>query len=314
MSLTIVNPGLLALLQDGGRFGFQHRGITSGGPLDANAFCWANKLLDNSANDAQIEICFGNFSARFNRSVRFAVTGADLNWRLDGVPLMPWCSYHAEAGSVLSSQSPRMGLRSYLAVQGGFKVPKVLDSCATVMGDQLGGLANGKPLQANDEITCDESKPGMLNRVSRHFRPDYTKPAALRVVPSNQFDKFSRQTRQQFFGQAYHLSNRADRMGCRLEGKPLSNIPGNMVSEAVALGSIQVPSDGQPIILLNDRQTIGGYPKLGNIYAVDIARLAQCQPGDEIHFELGSLEEAQYELCLFRQFFDFHPKTKAKNK
>ncbi|WIO73405.1 biotin-dependent carboxyltransferase family protein [Porticoccaceae bacterium LTM1] len=312
MSLTIVNPGLVSLLQDGGRFGSQHRGITTGGPLDSHAFCWANKLLDNNPNATQIEICYGNFSARFNRGVRFAITGADLNWRLDGMPLMLWRTHYAEAGSVLSAESPRSGLRSYLAVHGGFNVPQVLGSCATVMGDQLGGLADGKPLQGSDEITYDVGEPGILNRVSRHFRPDYTKPAILRVMPSNQFDKFSQQTRRQFFGQRYHLSNRADRMGCRMEGKPLSDIPGNMVSEAVALGSIQVPSDGQPIILLNDRQTIGGYPKLGNIYAVDIARLAQCQPGDEIRFELGSLEEAQYELCLFRQFFDFHPKLKAK--
>ena len=265
--------------------------------------------MANRANDAQIEICYGNFSACFEQSTCFSLTGADLDWHLDGVPLRLWRSYWVNAGGTLTAATPRSGLRSYLAVSGGFQVANVLGSCATVGGDKLGGLHDGQSLQADDSIGFmaagkDAEAAETNNRIGRHFIPDYWQPVTLRVVPGNQFEQFSPSIRQQFFNQCYKLSNRADRMGCRLEGQSLRQLPGNMVSEAVPLGAIQIPGDGQPIVLLNDRQTIGGYPKLGNVYALDLHKLAQCKPGDEITFTLGNLAEAQNELRLFKQFFD----------
>ncbi|MDM3870101.1 biotin-dependent carboxyltransferase family protein [Porticoccus sp. W117] len=298
---------MLATVQDRGRLGSQHLGIGVGGPMDAHAFAWGNRLLENCADAAQIEVCFGNFHARFAATTWIALTGADLGWRLDGKPLVPWASYRVRPGSELRAGIASTGVRGYLAVAGGWQLPKVFGSCATVMGDRLGGLRGGERVQAGDQIACDswDNRSATFGgyQVPEKFIPEFGAAITLRVLPGNQFEQFSQQSRQQFFAQDYQLSNRCDRMGCRMDGEPMTDVPGSMVSEAVPLGAIQVPSDGLPIVLLNDRQTIGGYPKLGSVYQVDLPKLAQARPGDRVRFVEGDLEEAQRELREFKQFF-----------
>ncbi|MCV6604356.1 MAG: biotin-dependent carboxyltransferase family protein, partial [Porticoccaceae bacterium] len=255
---------MLATVQDRGRIGSQPLGVATGGPLDGHAFAWGNRLLGNSPNAAQVEICFGNFHARFQSATWIALTGADLGWQLDGRAIAPWRSYPVRPGSELKAGFASAGVRSYLAVAGGWQLPQVFGSCATVTGDRLGGLADGRPLQAGDILESVDSAISPTGfagcRVPRKFIPDYDSAIELRVLPGNQFAQFSVKCRQRFFGQHYQVSNRCDRMGCRMEGEPMTAVPGSMVSEAVPLGAIQVPGDGLPIVLLNDRQTIGGYP------------------------------------------------------
>ncbi|UTW45358.1 biotin-dependent carboxyltransferase [bacterium SCSIO 12696] len=296
---------MLANLQDAGRSGVQKLGITTGGPLDSHAFAWGNRLLANPAGAAQIEIAIGGFCARFEKATWIAVTGADMDWHLDGKKIAPWCNYRVATGSELSSGFCREGMRSYLAVVGGFVAEPIFGSCATVLGDGLGGLDNGEPLSAGDQVGYGDSGNSQLlkQQVPSSFIPRYGDQVELRIVPSNQFYQFPENSRQQFFNQAYCLGNQSDRMGCRFEGQPIDNVPANMVSEAVPLGAVQIPSDGLPIVLLNDRQTIGGYPKLGSVYQVDLPKLAQCRPGDQVRFCEGSLQQAQQELREFRCFF-----------
>lgn len=304
--LKILDGGFQALVQDGGRYGSQGLGITTGGPMDCHGFAWANRLLANESTAPVIEICFGNFSARFDANTWFSLTGANLHWRLNGQPIRPWQSYSVQAGDLISCGAVTHGLRGYMAVQGGFQVCNILGSCAAVTGDQLGGLHNGETLKKGDTLAYQASLNGHIRRTPKQFIPNYSGEAVLRVAPTNQFELFSQRAVHQFFSTIYSVSNRIDRMGCHLEGSRLSDLPGNMISEAVPLGAIQVPSDGQPIVLLQDRQTIGGYPKLGNVYAVDLNSLAQLKPGDKVEFQLGDLAEAQYELSVFRQFFQWH--------
>ncbi|MGS2723106.1 5-oxoprolinase subunit C family protein [Porticoccus sp. GXU_MW_L64] len=295
------------MVQDAGRLGSQHLGVGVGGPMDAHAFAWGNRLLGNAPDAAQIELCFGNFHARFEAATWIALSGADLDWRLDGKPLVPWASYRVQPGSELRAGMASAGVRGYLAVADGWQLPLVFGSCATVIGDRLGGLTEGRPLQAGDRLACNNSDSRSAafggHRVPQKFIPDFGAAITLRVVPGNQFEQFSTPCRQQFFAQEYQLSNRCDRMGCRMDGEPMADVPASMVSEAVPLGAIQVPSDGLPIVLLNDRQTIGGYPKLGSVYQVDLPRLAQCRPGDKVNFVEGSLQQAQAGLREFKRFF-----------
>lgn len=296
-------------MQDSGRYGFQGLGITTGGPMDCHAFSWANRLLANPMSCSQIEICYGQFSARFERTTYFAITGADLGWQLDGRPLSAWCTYQAKAGAVLTAVAARSGLRGYLAVTGGFDVAPTFGSCSTVSGEGLGGLAGGRPLAAGDALPYSTGNAPLSACVAPEFIPAYSDSVILRVVPGNQFDLFDPGTRRRFFHQTYRVSSATDRMGCRLQGEPLQHDLGKMVSEAVPLGAIQVPGDGLPIILLRDRQTIGGYPKLGSVYTVDLDKLAQSKPGDLVKFQLGTLAEAQAELKEFRCFFAWQLKT-----
>ncbi len=271
--------------------------------MDCHAFAWASRLLGDPVTCPQIEICFGNFSARFDQPTCFAITGANPGWALDGQSLEGWRTYRAGAGAVLTGSVARSGLRSYLAVQGGFCVSTVLGSCSTVGGDQLGGLAQGRPLAAGDVLPFTARPDGALVRVPPKYVREYSREFTLRVVPGNQFHQFSANIRDQFFRQQYHVSSQIDRMGCRLQGQPLVHGLEQMASEAVPSGAIQIPGDGQPIVLLRDRQTIGGYPKLGSVYAVDLDTLGQARPGETVRFQLGSLAEAQAELDEFRRFF-----------
>jgi len=310
-----LNGGFQTVIQDGGRYGCQGLGITTGGPMDCHSFAWANRLLANEVTLPTLEVCLGNFSAQFEADTCFSLTGADLQWRLDGEPIRPWRSHCVKAGAVISCASVKNGLRGYLAVHGGFIVPEVFKSCATVAGDQLGGLHNGEKLKLGDQVSYGKCTSGQLRRTPEKFIPSYNDNAVLRIAPTNQYELFQAQTIRKFLSNTYKISSRTDRMGCRLQGTPLTDLPGNMISEAVPLGAIQVPKDGQPIILLQDRPTIGGYPKLGNVYAVDLNSLAQLKPGDKVQFQLGDLAEAQHELSVFRKFFQWHlPVLNTSNK
>lgn len=298
MSLRVLKPGILALPQDGGRHGLMHTGLTQGGPLDLHAWAWANHLLGNPWGAGTLEIAYGGLELEAETDLWLSLTGADLDARIDESPLAPWQSFLLRHGQRLSFGRPHHGVRAYLGVAGGFAIDG-----PTVPREGLGGLhCDGRPLAIGDRLTCTHGLVGRTRSVPSRFRPDYTAQPNLRLIPGAQFEAFPADSRERLFGQAWRLSPRSDRMGARLEGEPLE-APGGQISEGIALGAVQVPPDGQPIILLNDRQTLGGYPRLGAIHPLDLAALAQRLPGTMLRVRPCILREAQAEMRNFLRFF-----------
>lgn len=309
---SVIHPGLMSQLQDGGRIGHQHVGLTTGGPLDEHAFLWANHLLKNPWDAAAVEISFGGLKLQAQVDTLIAVTGADLAITVNDEPAANWQVIPVRAGDRLEFGYPRSGTRAYLAVKGGFKAEKSYGSVATVQREQMGGLqGDGKPLAFGDCLPCDEKEhrkdPQLQKligkRVSNNYLPDYSEPLVLRVIAGYQYDAFTAEELERFFEQEYQISPDSDRMGVRLQGAPIKALQAGITSEGIALGAIQIPPDGQPIVLMRDRQTIGGYPKLGCVYPPDTGQLAQRHPNTKVRFELMPRHEAQQDLMRFYRYF-----------
>ena len=305
MSLTIEKAGVLSLLQDPGRYGYQDIGVTSGGAMDSHAFNWANKLLDNPENTTQIEITMGAFKARFNEPTSFSICGAESEITLNGKPIAVWSSYHARAGDILEIGYAQKGLRSYLSVCGGFSIEKTLNSTSTVMRDKFGGLTKtGQKLQDGDSLPYISKLLPYSRKVPSCFIPDYKQSIEIGVLPTYQFHSFTPEARNRFFSSEYTITPDCNRMGYRLEGPEIDSKTQSFISEGIALGAIQIPSNGQPIILMKDRQTIGGYPKIGCVCQKDLSLLAQSPPGTKIRFVLKELYAQEAQLHIELNYFN----------
>ncbi|MEX5663740.1 biotin-dependent carboxyltransferase family protein [Pseudomonas neuropathica] len=282
--LTIEASTPLCLLQDAGRFGVRHLGVTQGGAADWCSMSWANWLLGNGLDVPVIEITLGGFAVIAEEDCLLALAGADLGAQIEGQPLAPWRSFKLGKGQKLLFTQPLLGARAYLAAPGGFEAPKVLGSSATVVREELGGLDGmGLPLAKGAALSY-RGESLSLREVPLALRPDLKSNAALDLVLGAQIGQFSGQSLFDVFNTSWSLDSRADRMGIRLLGSALHYQGQPMISEGIPLGAVQVPPDGQPIILLNDRQTIGGYPRLGALTPLALARLAQRLPGDKVRF------------------------------
>lgn len=283
----------LILLQDAGRFGVRHLGVTQGGAADWISMGWANWLLGNALDAAVIEITLGGLSLIVERDGCLALAGADLAARLDDQPLLPWRSFAVRQGQRLNFQQPLNGARAYLAAPGGFDAAPVLGSTATVCREGLGGLdGSGKALAAGDQLEWSATSPSPRELSPRQI-PDLSPQRPLETVLGAQIGDFAGQSLFDAFNRVWQVDARADRMGIRLLGPALQYQGRALISEGIPLGAIQVPPDGQPIVLLNDRQTIGGYPRLGALTPAALARLAQCLPGSELRLTPVVQELAQ---------------------
>ncbi|SEM39708.1 biotin-dependent carboxylase uncharacterized domain-containing protein [Pseudomonas sp. ok272] len=272
----------LCLLQDAGRFGVRHLGVTQGGAADWLSMAWANWLLGNALDAPVIEVTLGGLELHALEDSCLALAGADLGALIDGQPQAPWRSFTLRKGQRLQYTRPVLGARAYLAAPGGFNAPRILGSCATVAREALGGLDGfGRALVRGDELS-DSGPTLALREVPREHRPDFNSHAPLDLVLGAQHGEFSGQSLFDVFNCPWTLDSRADRMGIRLLGAALHYQGRPMISEGIPLGAVQVPPDGQPIVLLNDRQTIGGYPRLGALTPLALARLAQCLPGQVV--------------------------------
>jgi biotin-dependent carboxylase-like uncharacterized protein len=281
--LTIEASTPLCLLQDAGRFGVRHLGVTQGGAADWRSMSWANWLLGNGLDAPVIEITLGGFGVVAEDDCVLALAGADLGARIDGEVLAPWRSFRLNKGQRLQFTQPLLGARAYLAAPGGFDAPKVLGSSATVVREELGGLDGmGRALNQGASLRCSGNSLMLLRELTADQRPDLTFDAPLDLVLGAQIGEFGGQSLFDAFNTAWSLDSRADRMGIRLLGTALQYQGKPMISEGIPLGAVQVPPDGQPIVLLNDRQTIGGYPRLGALTPLALARLAQCLPGAQV--------------------------------
>lgn len=291
----VKQAGLLSLIQDAGRFGALNLGLTNGGPLDLLAFQWANRLCSNALNATAIEISVGGLILTAQVDTTLAVTGANMPLTINGAVKGLWRSYHVKAGDIISLGFATQGVRSYLAVANGFCITPSFGSTATVCREGIGGLHGGK-LLAGDVLAC--AQRNTKNNLEKNLlladelRPEYTNEIILHTIPSYQQQHFSSHQQRLFYSNEYTVSKSFDRMGYRLEGKAIACDIEGILSEGICHGAIQIPADGQPIVLLNDRQTIGGYPKIGAVSSVDTAKLGQLNQGGKVRFESISMEQA----------------------
>ena len=305
MSILVQKPGLLSTFQDGGRWGYQSLGVNVSGIMDPSAFRLANILVGNDVQQTCLEMTVLGASLLFEHHACIALTGAFLNPHIDDSPIQNNRAYLIKAGQTLhfKTDAPTTGARAYLAVFGGYNLPNVMHSHSTDLKSKLGGL-NGQALKKQDRITlngtfADNHIPLIKERINsqRIYLSSglgQQKRATIRVLTGVHFDLFTPESQQQFLHQPFKISTQSDRMGYRLLGHTLNlTKPLQIFSEPSNFGTIQVPPDGNPIILMADRQSTGGYPKIANVITADLGYLAQSLPGDQIHFTLTTLEEAQ---------------------
>ncbi|MGN7471204.1 biotin-dependent carboxyltransferase family protein [Brevibacillus sp. SAFN-007a] len=316
MSIELLAPGLYTTVQDLGRYGYQRYGVIVGGAMDTLAMRLANLLVGNEPNAAVLELTVKGPVLLVHQDLLLAVCGADMQPTVDGVRIRRNRPVWVKKGSTLTFAHARTGCRAYLAVAGGWDVPLVMDSRSTNVRAGFGG-AEGRTLRAKDRL--QPGKPSELGLllgeqlkakskarnadccemdwfVPFHVFP-YPKEAVVRVMRGEEFAYFSEASRRQFFATPYRLAAQSDRMGYRLDGPELAlESPLELISAAVSAGTIQVPPNGQPIMLLADRQTVGGYPKIAHVATVDLPIVAQLRPGDRVQFQEVSLREAQQAL------------------
>ena len=308
--IAVLRAGLLTTVQDRGRRGMQQHGVATGGVMDANAHRIANLLVGNAEDDATLECTMLGPALEFSERTLISVCGGDLGAQLDGRPLELWRPAIAGAGSVLSFGTRRTGCRAYVAVAGGIDVPMVLGSRSTDLAAGFGGL-DGRALRTGDALQVAPagdlssrmhqrigSAPRLARSAGRSLRPSLTDEPVIRVVPGPEHDRFSAASRELLTAGAFEVTARSNRMGLRLTGPALS-LAGlyDLYSAPVAPGTIQVPPSGDPIVLMADHQTIGGYPRLASVITVDLPLLAQAAPGTRVRFRHVDVEEAQVLLA-----------------
>lgn len=302
MGILVEDGGILTTVQDAGRFGYQQYGVSPAGPMDQKAFYLSNILVGNPKEEGALEITFQGPRLRFEADNVIAVTGGDLSLQVND-QAVPMCqAIPVKSGDVLSFAGMKNGCRGYIAFAGGLDIPAVMGSKSTLLRNNLGGM-EGRKLQKGDKIGFSAPKtklPAMDSRKTPVEKYN-SREIVLRVVPGPQDDCFSREGTQKFYWNSAVISNEFDRMGCRLECDPIPHMgDGNIISDGIAFGSIQVPTNGKPIIMLADRQTTGGYTKIGTVASVDLPKLVQAMPGCKVRFVCISVELAQ--LLYNRQY------------
>ena len=290
-ALHIISPGSYTTVQDMGRFHAYHMGVPVSGSLDDYAHRIANWLVGNSSDCAVLEMSM--FGAKFDVlcDADMAVTGARMNLRVNGLPCPEWTSIRVRPGDVVELGMAENGCRAYLAISGGIDVSLVMGSRSTYVGGLLGGL-KGRPLLSEDILPRGEGR--LLNKPrSLPWVPLYPGKIFIRAIPGPHDDCFNNHM-DLFFSSTFTVSAQSNRMGCRLAGPEIlrdPDAPQSIISAPVIPGNVQVPADGQPIVLLKE-QTIGGYTNIATVISSDIFRIAQARPDDTVQFINVTLDEA----------------------
>ena len=302
--LYVHESGPLTTVQDLGRLGHLRVGIPASGPVVREAFVLANRLVGNPDGAAGIEFTYSGPRIEFSDDRLVAITGADMPATLDGAAVPRWESFHVRAGGVLRLGVARWGVRGYLAVSGGIDTPPALGSRATYFRGQLGGL-EGRPLQSGDALPLGRGDASAPARLKRERVPDYSVEPDIRVVLGPQDDRFTPAGIAAFLEGPYEMLVESDRMGARLRGPRIEHARGHdIVSDGIALGGIQVIGEGQPIVLLVDRQSTGGYTKIATVCSFDIGRIGQVKPGQRLRFRRVTVAEAHATLIMARRDLD----------
>ncbi|MCY9666031.1 biotin-dependent carboxyltransferase family protein [Paenibacillus alginolyticus] len=309
MGFEVIKPGLLSTLQDEGRYGQRKYGIVTSGPMDLFAHRAANILVGNDRGAAALEMTLLGPSMVANMDMLLSLCGADMEADVDGVRVPLWRPFLIRKGDQLNVHYAVKGCRAYLAVCGGFEAKPVMGSRSTYLRAGIGGH-QGRGLQAGDDLRVRQDVVGDYlhhpGSVSAFIRPGYEENPVVRVIQGKEAALFTDASRQSFLAQSYIVTAQSDRMGYRLEGKKLElsdGVPSEMISEAVVQGTIQVPPSGQPILLMADCQTTGGYPRIAQVITADLPLAAQVKPGGKLRFREVSNKEAQEQNLL--QAMDF---------
>ncbi|HDR7624287.1 biotin-dependent carboxyltransferase family protein [Bacillus mycoides] len=307
MDVEILHAGMFTTVQDLGRSHYQQYGVPVGGAMDKNALRMINMLVGNEENEAGLEITIMGPKLLIKKTTLLAIGGADMEPLLNGERIPLWRPILAEEGSMLCLGKAKSGCRAYVTFAGGININRTMGSKSTYIRAALGGI-EGRMLKKGDYFqigTGAEVASRFIQNLQEEKRiktkwaicnnalPKYKKHPILRVITDFEYDQFTEESIKSFFSKEYKVSNYADRMGYRLDGDVLNRVEEiEILSSPVTFGTIQVPNGGQPIILMADRQTTGGYPRIGNVISVDLPLLAQLKPGDYVTFEKITMEDA----------------------
>jgi biotin-dependent carboxylase-like uncharacterized protein len=312
--IEILSTSALATVQDLGRAGALRWGVGTSGAMDPLALAAGNLLLGNDDGAAGIEVPVFPFRVRFDADIAFAVTGADVDVRLDDRPLLPWTAVQARAGQVLHLGLPRRGgawpaSRVYLCLAGGVDVPVVLGSRSTQLRGVFGGL-DGRALRQGDRLGAGAAPAACMGGVGL-MPPALTMPLqidglpAMRVLPAAEYSHYTESSRAAFWAEPWKITAQSDRYGYRLDGRPLEAVAAiEMRSHGIVPGVIQVPPGGQPIVQMRDAQPSGGYPKLGTVIEADLWRLGQVPVGSRVRFIECDWDTALAALAETRRWLD----------
>ncbi|SDX00939.1 biotin-dependent carboxylase uncharacterized domain-containing protein [Marinococcus luteus] len=298
---TVRKAGLFTTVQDTGRTGYQHLGVPASGAMDMYALQMGNALCGNHLGAAGLELTLMGPTLTFHEKTVIAVTGGNLQPAVNKESIPMWATRKVYAGDELTFNGPAQGARAYLCIEGGIEVPMVLGSRSTYTKGGIGGM-EGRELESGDILyrgTVHSKPKPFERRLPAAGIPVYEKQQTLRVVAGPEFDTLTTEAGAMLLREAYVVTQEADRMGIRLRGPEVSfHHTGDIISDGVAFGTIQLASDGQPMILMADRQTTGGYARVLNVISADLLKAAQLQPNATVKFEQVTLEEAK---IAFRQ-------------
>lgn len=298
----VKEPGLLTTIQDQGRWGYQQYGVAVAGAMDQVSMEIANLLVGNNPSEGLIEMTLLGACFTTTDDCLVAITGADMDPKIDGKNVSMYRTLLLKEGQVLSFGSARAGVRSYLALAGGFNLVEVLGSKSTYLRGRIGGL-EGRRIERGDRIGFFDFKDlGLVYELSDKFIDRPVNQAVVRVVLGPQEYAFTQEGINTFLLEEYRLTKDIDRMGYRLEGPKISSKKGSdIISDGIAFGSIQVTGDGQPTILMADHQTTGGYAKIATVITPDLSILAQMGQGAKLKFKEISPNQAQEVYKLWRR-------------
>ena len=294
-TIKILDAGLLTTVQDLGRYGFQRYGVSASGVMDEYSAKIANKLVGNKVGEAVLETTLKGVQIEFLQNTAVAITGGNCDVTLNGTKIELWQSYLVNRGDILKMGICRSGLRNYLAFSGGIDVPIIMNSKSTNLKAKVGGF-NGRKLMTGDILSVGVGSLEAPLTLNKHYIPTYSKDIKVGVILGQQDDHFTEAGIKTFLNETYTVTQESDRMGIRLSsvsGATIEHKNGaDIISDGITFGAIQVPGSGQPIVMMADRQTTGGYTKIGNVISSDLAKLAQATPGTKVKFVEYTLEQA----------------------
>lgn len=291
--IKILNPGLLSSIQDSGRYGYQQYGMPVAGAMDTDASQLANWCVGNQANEACIESTILGASIEFQLDTCIALCGAKIQPQINGELVGMNRSLQIKAGDKLEMGNVQAGCRIYLAISGGFDIPDLMNSKSTYLRGKFGGF-EGRALAVGDEIEINPVKRKIQRSLPQGLIHEYLSQTQIRVTAGAEVKRFTQEGIKSFLGSNYTVSPQSDRMGYRLSGAKIEHAEGaDIISSGIGTGAIQVPGHGEPIIMMADHQTVGGYTKIANVIAADLSLLGQMKPGDKIKFKEVSLKTAQ---------------------
>lgn len=300
-TIKILDAGLLTTVQDLGRYGFQRYGVSASGVMDEYSAKIANKLVGNKVGEAVLETTLKGVQIEFLQNTAVAITGGNCDVTLNGTKIELWQSYLVNRGDILKMGICRSGLRNYLAFAGGIDVPIIMNSKSTNLKAKVGGF-NGRKLMTGDVLSVGVGSLEAPLTLNKHYIPTYSKDIKVGVILGQQDDHFTEAGIKTFLNETYTVTQESDRMGIRLSsvsGATIEHKNGaDIISDGITFGAIQVPGSGQPIVMMADRQTTGGYTKIGNVISSDLAKLAQATPGTKVKFVEYTLEQAVQALSL----------------